>query len=332
MEILPGQRNAALASGVVLVQALMAFAFVALVTDSGLSAALSVLGLLLLLGEVFLAFLVRFFLALKGGVHLDQAAGTLRLGTMGERANDLVVPLARVRRVSVSPRWESLRREERQVWALELELDDGTWVALGEHDDHGKVSGVGRGLAERLGRPCTDDELFPGHVAAPQADCDSPEVRVGVHWHLFPAVTGFASLALVSGGLMLTLVTRSFFFGIVVAPFLLVMGAVLLAVVVVMSAGSERLRFQRGRVVQQVRLGARVVFENQLELEDKVRVRLRVDGPRGARIEIVSPTRILVLGNGLTARTRPSVGGSWEVLAFVSRALFPSPPAAEVQA
>jgi|GEM_PF-5248457 len=275
---------------------------------------------------LFLGVQARFFLKPRGGVDIDHVARTLRLHTMGGPEHDVVVPLADVVRVAVSPRWERVRRGERVMWSLEVERRDDVAVVVGEHENGQAAAELGRTLAEHVGCPFEHGEFFRGRPPNPRVGWSSPEVTLGPSWHLFGPVTSLGVLVSVLGAFLFTTVDRSFFFGVIVAPFLMLLGGLFLLTSALLTWGRQTVRVEAGtdgdRVVHRVTLWGRSFFDATIEEADKLRVRVYPSGARGTCIEVVAPTRVLALGNGLNGATRTPVGDADRLAREVHQALF----------
>ena len=328
--VVPERRNRAMAL-LSLVAAFLLVAFLGVVSaESPAGERLSPAALLMTSfgwGAVaFLGVQARFFLKARGGVTIDRVERTLRLHTMGGAEHDVVVPLAQVVRVAVSPRWETLRRGERVMWALEVERAADVPVVVGEHENGEAASRLGQVLAERLGCPFESGEFFRGRVPRPRLGWRSTEVTLGPRWHLFGPVTSMGVLVVVLGAFLFTTVDRSFFFGIVVAPFLLLLGGLFLVTSVLLTWGRQQVVVEAGddgdRVVHRVHLGSRAVFDASIAEADKLRVRVYPNGARGACLEVLSPTRVLALGNGVNGATRTRIGELDALARDVHAALF----------
>lgn len=289
----------------------------------------------------FLGVQARFFLKPRGGVVVDRGAGCLRLSTMGGAVHDVVVPLSQVVRVALSPRWERVRRGERVIFSLEVERSRDVAVVIGEHESHDAAAELGQALADHLGRPFEDSEFFRGRVPAPRVGYATPEVSLGTRWHLFGPVTSLGTLVFVLGAFLFTTADRSFFFGVLVAPFLLLMGGLLLLTSVLLTWGRQTIAVEAGdegdRLLHRVRLGGRSFFEATINEAGKLRVRVFPSGARGTGLEVVAPTRVLALGNGLNGATRTPVSAADGLARDLHAALFaddgfepaPPPPADE---
>jgi hypothetical protein len=116
------------------------------------------------------------------------------------------------------------------------------------------------------------------------------------------------------------------------------MGALLLLTTTLLTWGRQVLQVEAGddgdRVVHRVRLGGRTLFDAAIEEADKLRVRVFPNGARGACVEVVSPTRVLALGNGVNGATRTRLSDLDALSRDVHAALFeghgfeadPAPP------
>lgn len=275
---------------------------------------------------LFLGVQARFFLKPRGGVAIDHAARTLRLHTMGGPEHDVVVPVADVVRVALSPRWERVRRVERVIWALEVERRDDVAVVVGEHENSAAAAELGQTLADHLGCPFEHSEFFRGRPPNPRVGWSTRPVTLGPRWHLFGPVTSLGVLVTVLGAFLFTTVDRSFFFGVIVAPFLLLMGGLLLLTSALLTWGRQTVEVEAGdtgdRLVHRVRLGGRSFFDATIEEADKLRVRVFPSGARGTCVEVVAPSRVLALGNGVNGATRTPIGEVDRLARELHQALF----------
>lgn len=276
----------------------------------------------LLVSELFLAFTLRFFLAGRGGLHLDPARGELRVGTMGGERHDLVVPVGELTGLRMSPRWEEAKRGERVLATLELERGERATVLIGEHDNPETVRRVAGRVGEATGLRLQEDEVFNGEPSRPRAGFRSEEISLGRGWHMFWPITSLGLLAAVTGSILLTLAGRSFFFGIIVSPFLLVAAMVLLGLSWSLSRGREDVSADTETIQHRILLGKREVFASSLDAGQRTRVRVRPNGARGTSIECVTPSKMLVFGNGLTGDTTVGVGEALARADALKAALF----------
>ena len=323
-EIVPPHRSPVVAAATGAAMIPIAAVLVAGVEEtlrSGPNLGVVILASVMLVIELFLGFMTRFFLAPRGGVRRDDATGTLCLGTYGGPENDVRVSISGLRRLRVSPRWEEVRRSERQLLALELERKDGPPVLVGEHEDGARVERVAQLIADALGLPIEREDTFVGRLPHVTGTASGPEVCLGRSWPLFRPLTTLGVLMLLSG-VLLVVTTGSFFFGVIVAPFLAVLGLVLLAVSFSLTFGRERIEVSEERIVHRIMRGSRTIFESSIEPTDKLRVRVHPNGARGAAVELVTPNRVLVIGNGLSAGTSPPVSRIDELAAALQRLLY----------
>lgn len=247
-------------------------------------------------------------LARRGGLKLDPDGRRLGIGLTGER-DIWWLDLDAIGDLHVAPVDVRLGEEPERTWVALLALHDGAPLLLGESDDYEAVLLAARRVGDALEREVVEGRVPPIEPAGDR--------RVRFSVRRGGAMTGLllllgAALTVVGCGLFTQMATFPVF-ALFFAPVMALTGVSLLGVVAVKRFALEELTYQRGTGqpgeaatgtwTHNFRFGKRI-WAARTVIGDAPEWRVRLQGMRGARLELVGEDGILLMAAGATTRSR----------------------------
>lgn len=249
----------------------------------------------------------------RGGIAFDGAGQRLGLGLTSTR-DTLWLPLDAIDTLATS--WREVIRdgEPKRLWTASVVRLEAPPIVLAEDSDPEAARYVARTIGSQCGLPVVE-ELDLSEVAPPPPAAGSrAETRVWVQRRPAMAwIFGLLGLALlVLGGGLFAGTPQGPVVGLFVAPVMLLLGAIFAAIPVFKRFGVEELERQGDRWTHRYRLGWLRWAERTVRATEP-RWRVRLQGLRGACLELVAEDGVLVVGNGATTQSRMSAAELSEI-------------------
>ncbi len=249
----------------------------------------------------------------RGGIAFDEAGQRLGLGLTSTR-DTLWLPLDAIDTLATS--WREVTRDDEptRLWTASVVPLEGPPIVLAEDTDPEAARYVARAIGSQCGLPVVEDLDLAEVSPPPPAAGTSAQTRVWVQRRPAMAwIFGLLGLALlVLGGGLFAGTPEGPVVGLFVAPVMLLLGAIFTAIPVFKWFGVEELERTGDRWTHRYRLG-RLRWAERTVRAAEPRWRVRLQGLRGACLELVAEDGVLVVGNGATTKSRMSAAELSEI-------------------